>query len=256
MELDIYQFIAGFNSALNKTANEEAEPNIFDVKGSLFPTTNTQSKWRFARSENHLQLNDGNTIYAFHLPEGEKDYDFPMTKLETTNPYEFGKDASSHGTAQVHRADPGSIYFTIQDGKKNPTYTFKHIEGSQWRAMPKVKHHIDANNFIKGAEDAANDPGLLDQIFHGVEQTGRGLIRGTMALGHDPVASTAAGLLGGAAYDFGKRSLYNTEEENQEETVMDRLKRYLIPAAGLGLTGLAAKNTFPNYYSHFPEYRP
>jgi len=261
MNLDFSEFISGFNDQLSKVG--ENESSIFDIHGAMFPTISAQSKWSFARGDNHLHLHDGSNVFAFHLPEGEQDYDFPAAKLDNVAVTDFGKDSTT-GVAQVHRSDPGSIYFTLQDGNKNPTYTFKHVGGSQWRATPKhatkVKPiEIDKEAFIKAATDYAEKGPIatvLDNILKGTDSAGRGMIRGGMALGHDPVLSAGAGLLGGAMYDVGKRTFYNSEEENAEETRMDRLKRYLIPALGLGVAGSAAKGLFPNYYSEFPAYRP
>lgn len=258
--MDFYfaDFIEGLNYGLSKVAEG---PNLFDISGSIFPNINSQAKWQFARTKEHLHLNDGNNVYCFHLPEGEKEHDFPVTKLDNVCLHEFGKDAVSKGTAQIHRADPGSIYFTIQDGHSNPTYTFKHVNGEQWRAMPKVRSTpasaIDKEHFIKGAAEAlTKHANALDAVLKGVDGAARVGARGVMALGHNPLASAGLGLAGGAAYDLGKRTLYNSDSENEEETVGDRLRRYILPTAGLGLTGTALNGTFSNYYKEFPLHRP
>ena len=264
MEFNFSDFILGLNDALVKAGNEEAVPNVFDVKGSIFPTIASQTKWHFARNHEHLHLSDGNNVYSFHLPEGEQEHDFPVVKKESLSIHEFGLDAHGQGTAQVHRADPGHIYFTLQDGHKNPTYTFKHESEDKWRAIPKVKHEshsvIGHEEFIKGASSVFDEQGLaagvLDKLVKGMDTVGRAGIRGTMALGDDPMLSAGAGLLGGAAYDLGKRHFYNSNEENEQEDWKNRLPRYLLPAAALGGTGALAKNLFPNYYSQYPTFRP
>lgn len=262
MDFNFAEFIMGLNDALTKQAEEGS---IFDISGSVFPNVTSQSKWQFARTNEHLHLNDGQRVYCFHLPEGEKEEDFPIKKLDDVCFHEFGKDHVNKGTVQVHRSDPGSIYFTMQDGHKNPTYTFKHVNGTDWRAIPKVKApnttaQIDAEAFVKGAQDMLHEDGaagkILSTLLGGVDAAGRGAVRGTMALGHDPLLSAGAGLMGGIGYDVAKRSLYNSKEENEAETAGDRLKRYLLPTAVMGLTGAAAKGAFPNYYSEFPLHRP
>ena len=254
-------FIKGVNDQITKHANEGG--SIFEITGSIFPTIANQSKWQFAKSGDELHLHDGNNGYYFKMPEGEKEHDFPLHKIEKDTTHSFGSEATHRGTVQVHKADPGSIYFTLQDGLKNPTYTFKHITGNKWRAIPKVKTlhaptEIDKEAFIKAAFDA-NQQGwagkALSGIINGADAAGRGVIRGTMALGHNPLLYAGAGLAGGALYDVGKRTLYNSKEENEEETLGDRLKRYIVPSAGLGLIGAGAR-TFDRYYTEFPLHRP
>lgn len=256
MDFDFADFLMGLTDGLKKTANEGS---IFDQGGAIFPNITSQAKWQFARTGSHLQLHDGNHVYNFHLPEGEKEYDFPAVKEDHPGLHEFGKDAHNTGTAQIHRADPGSIYFTLQDGRNNPTYTLKHVNASQWRAIPKQRangHQIDKEAFMKGVHDKLAEGGLLDVLTKGVDGLGRGAVRSGMALGHDPLLSAGAGALAGGLYDIGKRTFYNSEEENKEETGMDRLKRYLLPAIAAGGIGATTKTLFPNYYSQFPEFRP
>lgn len=257
MDFDFAEFLQGINDHLSKNAEEGS---IFGMTGgAIFPTISSQAKWQFSRTNTHLQFHDGNNVYNFHLPDGEHEHDFPAVKQEHEAPHEFGKDAVSRGTAQIHRADPGHIYFTLQDGRSNPTYTLKHVNGDQWRAIPKhktVSNPLDKEAFIKGALEKLAEGGLLDAIAKGVDGMGRGAIRGGMALGHDPLLSAGAGLGLGAAYDVGRRGFYNTDEENAEESGMKRLARYLAPAAAMGITGAVAKGTFPNYYNEFPLHRP
>jgi hypothetical protein len=73
-----------------------------------------------------------------------------------------------------------------------------------------------------------------------------------MQLGDNPAASAALGLGLGAAYDLGKRTFYNSDEENEEETPAQRIARYVVPAAGLGLMGKAV-SMFPNYHIYNPS---
>lgn len=252
--MDFYfeNFLTGFKDGLVKSAEEPAA-SIFDIGGAMFPNVSSQTKWRFARVSDKLHLNDGSHTYSFHLPDGEQEYDFPVRKLVEEG-HEFGKDAHSSGTVQVHRADPGSIYFTLQDGHHNPTYTFKHVNAEQWRAIPKSRNghnkpaiQLDKEAFLK----AAYEPGMMDAIVAKLSQGVRGTGKALMATGNNPLMTAGLGLAGGAAYDIGKRTLYNSPEENEQETAGDRLKRYLVPSIGLGLTGTALRGTFP----HYPGYQ-
>ena len=129
MDIYISDLIEGFEAELSKYAN------VFEMTGSIIPNIDAQTRWKFAKHEHGLQLSDGNNIHHFHFVEGEQEQDFPMEKKDDVQSNEF----NSHGTAQIHKANPGLIYFTLQDGKKNPTYTFKHVSENQWRAVP--KHH-------------------------------------------------------------------------------------------------------------------
>jgi hypothetical protein len=250
--MDFYfsQFIAGINDSLTKVGYD----SVFDLTGSIFPTIENQAKWKFSKHENSIGLHDGVNQFVFHAPEGIKENeDFPLVKVENSN-HSF----DSHNTAQVHRADPGSIYFTVQDGHGNPTYTFKHISEAQWRAIPKIKTAeeciaIDEDEFLAGIKKIADDENsMFNQLVRGGIDTGKSAIDGAMAVGNDPILSAGVGLGAGAAYDLAKRRFYNSEEENNEETPTSRIKRYLIPALAGGLGGGVLRSSFPNYYNEYP----
>ena len=69
--------------------------------------------------------------------------------------------------------------------------------------------------------------------------------------GVSPIATGALGGLAGLAYHLGKRKLYNTDEENQEEDtqgVMPLLKRVGIPALGGAAVGALERGFTPSYY--------
>lgn len=265
MDLYFSRFIAGINDSLEKIGNE----NIFELSGTIFPNIESQVKWQYAKTPTHIHLHDGNVVHAFHMPEGYKqDEDFPLEKMPDLALHEFGHDAAHTGSAQIHRADPGSIYFTVQDGHDNPTFTFKHVTGGNWRAMPKVKHHdvtekaaqINEAAFVEGVKAKLAEDGtaskILDAVMHGAGKTTDAAISGGMSLGNNPLMSAGAGLLGGAAYDLGKRKFYNSEEENEAEDPMDRIKRYLIPTVAAGGAGMLLHNAFPNYYNESPIWKP
>lgn len=109
-------------------------PNIFDLPGTLFPHTTSQSTWQFSLGENFLHLSDGTSTYSFI---GKLDLkDAKLKKVSDVPLADFYINATSKGKAQVHSCGPFRIYFTIQDGKKNPTYTLRHYDDDAWRVKP------------------------------------------------------------------------------------------------------------------------
>ncbi|HXB13382.1 MAG TPA: hypothetical protein VNZ45_15450, partial [Bacteroidia bacterium] len=176
---------------------------IFDKAegSSILPNIDSQSKWQFARTPGHIHLTDGMTVHVFYLPEGEKTEDFPAHKVQDVPIIDFGKDHTSKGTAQVHRANPGLIYFTMQDGHANPTYTFKHTNSHEWHAIPKKRKvqqftnapttstppiqettntiQVDSKAFENGVKDKlASFDGILDASLKGIHSLSRGAVRG------------------------------------------------------------------------------
>jgi len=53
--------------------------------------------------------------------------------------------STQRGKIQVYKTSPKTIYFTICDGIKNPTYTFVHQKENIWKAIPKLKRRQKAN---------------------------------------------------------------------------------------------------------------
>lgn len=232
--------------ALLKEASDNS--SVFGQHGNTFPNITSQAKWKFERDDGHIHLTDGLHVYSFNLPEGEKEETFPAKKIEQSN-FQF-KDKGK--AAQVHRADPGQIYVTLHDGKDNKTYTIKHEYEDNWKVIPKQKK-IDKAAFDLGVADKlAEGHPILDKIFKGINTAGKFGVNSIMQLGDNPVASAALGLGLGAAYDLGKRTFYNSDEENEEETPAQRIARYVVPAAGLGLMGKAVR-MFPNYHIYNPS---
>lgn len=238
---------------MSKRAEEISHP--FTNQGSIFPALESQTKWRYAKGHGKLQLNDGNTIHQFSYGSSDiSDEDFPMTKQEDVSYFDFGKDLPSQGTAQVHRSSPNHIYVTLHDGKSNPTLMIRHVEDSNWRASPKNKKksaEIDLEAFKQGLTDKV---ALLDSLLQGIHHGANALTDGVRSLGNNPLASAGVGLALGGTYDLGRRALYNTQEENDQETGLQRLSRYAIPSLGLGLTGGALSALAPNTYKYAPVY--
>ena len=254
MDLDILEFRDGF---LNTFELYKQGENIFDINGTLFPTSNAQSKWRFARHPSEIHLADHNNVYAFKTPSGESEEEaFPLERFEGPAISEFGKGALQSGLAQVHRSDPGSIYFTLQEGTKNPTYTFRHVGGQKWQAVPKkriakkpsqVVHTPDAHTFKESVKEA-----FLHELNTGLGSALDSTVHaGKNALINFPYntptpAMAGLGALAGGVYDIGRRALYNTKEENEQETAGQRALRYLAPAGAAAGGSLFLKSLLTN----------
>ncbi len=252
MNLSLEDFVEGFT----KKADDAVATYPFASNGSIFPTSATQTKWKYAKGNGKLQLHDGNIIHNFSYEADDiGEEDFPMTKLEDVSYFDFGKELAHTGTAQVHRSDPNHVYVTLHDGKANPTLAIKHVEGGNWRASPKTKkkhaEEIDLEAFQKGLTDKL---AFLDSILKGVHSGAGMLGDGIRSLGNNPMASAGVGLGLGATYDLGRRAFYNTEEENEQESGFQRLMRYALPTAALGGTGAAMKMMAPNTYKYAPVY--
>lgn len=258
MKLYLSEFFAGFQESLTTKKAEDIFSNPNNT--SIFPTIDSQERWTYSRCQGGLHLNDGQKVHVFRFKHDEScDHDFAMEKKPDAPFHDFGNGGDYNGTAQIHKANPGMVYLTLHDGKDNPTFTFKHVSEDQWRAIPKVKKaeapiDVDQEEFLNGLLKSA-DMGALTGVLNGMDWAARKGINGVMKPGFDPMTAAGVGLLGGAAYDLGKRNLYNTDEENAEEGVGRRLLRYIAPAAALGGLGAATNNLFPDYYNHYPLYQ-
>lgn len=106
---------------------------------SIFPTRESQVKWRFAHDDRGLRLFDGEKVYAFELPDGLA-HDKPVTARQKEIPVtEFA--GGTEGPVQVHHSNPGTVYFTLQEGRSNPTFTLQHHQGDEWRLIPKPRRN-------------------------------------------------------------------------------------------------------------------
>lgn len=272
---DLYyeDFVEGLESVLHKMGNEHlfTSPN----NASLFPTLTSQAKWKFAKGDDFLRLHDGQKVYAFHLPTGTSNEEtFEAHRLDDVEPSSFADGAKQQGLAQIHRADPGSIYFTLQEGQTNPTYTFRHMGEANWRGTPKARK-VKAETIL-----GVHVPALMDGVKAAFELRkegfsplkwlagpgAHGLQRALMSPGEgafhiaDRGANPLLGMAGmagigagaGALYHLGRRTLYNTPEENAEEDeqgMKPLLRRMAVPALGLGgVSGLQA-SLFNNHYN-------
>ena len=250
--------------------------NIFDIKGgSLFPHNTSQKTWEYAKEGDNIHLSDGTHTYSF---KGQlADYDSELEKMPEVPLPDIFHNAQSKGKAQVHRSDPGSIYFTMQEGKNNPTYTLKHVGDNKWKAIPKKKkikdmlkqpitpHNVNLEHvkegmlkeleemvkegFLQGldkglgqiAQEAVNLPAnlaLLPAKMTGPISGGNGATESlSSALGNAGLAG-GIGALGGGAYHLAKRKMLNTQEENaQEDAEGGHLLKRML-LPGAGMAGL------------------
>jgi len=257
MNLHLNEFEEGFNEMLLlcKTGNA-----VFDQgNGNLFPTSNQQKMWRFAKGAKHLQLHDGINVHHFNVTSGNLDGEDADLERGEVNLHDFEQGAVSKGKAQIHRSDASHAYLTIQEGTKNPTYTLRHMGGNRWKAIAKkqkpkptgpVVPSINVEQFQKAAFDlnrAAGQAtiGLANGLVRLGLSPGEVRVPFTNASGPGPRGwewkdALMAGGLGagaGAAYHYGKKHLYNTPEENEQEEQNPNLllTRMAIPGAGMAV---------------------
>lgn len=238
------QILKGFKQKL-----AEEYPNTV-IAASIFPTIDKQHSWKFAKSQNKLQLHDGNVVHTFESDNLDQDDDFPALKTTDGSHFDFGKDMTATGTAQVHKANPGLLYVTLHDGIKNPTLTLNHVSENNWRVSPKKKKKkiaVDLEALKAGLKDK-----IAFDLAKGLDTAGNYIADGVRAVGKSPLTSTAVGIGLGGAYDLGRRAFYNTEEENNQETLGQRIARWVVPGAVAGISGAAMNDLMPNYYQTQP----
>jgi hypothetical protein len=269
MNIDNEEMLDGFKETIRLFKEGQ---NIFDMGNHvLFPNLTTQQKWKYIQDNDTLHLSDGNHVYSFQgNPSTEEETSVTRTKGLPIN--DFNQSNLPKRTVQVHRADPGSIYFTLQEGFKNPTYTFRHVGGENWKAIPKKKviKKTTTPVMIPDQHTEAVKQGMVLELlkqagfgqdfnhFAGQMLTrgGNALQTGLMSPGRiSPLAATGIGAGAGALYHLLRKGLYNSPEENEQEGPGTFLKRVLIPAAiGGGLSGLEHNmfdkptNGGPGYY--------
>lgn len=256
MNLYLNDFVSGLAEAF-KLKYAEAVHFQTSSKSSILPTLETQANWKYSRTGSSLHLDDGTNIHVFDLTDESTDSDFPAKKKDD-GIFPAVNKLTQH-TAQVHRSNPAAMYVTLHDGHKNPTYTFRHENEDNWRVIPKIKKaelsiFVDPEVFISSAIDKMGEDGLLDSLAKGIDSVGRKAINGFMTPGHDPYKAMGLGVLAGGAYDLAKRNLYNTDEENAEESPLQRISRILAPGLAAGGVGAVTSSLFPNYYKYYPTY--
>lgn len=241
MTIDIDEFEEGIQDQIKLVKNA-------DLVNQILPTLSSQSKWSYHRDPDHLALMHDGKTFKFKVP----------SKIEDTIESELiphQGELASHGIAQVHRSDPGSIYFTLQEGKENPTFTIKHQQDNKWKVTPKKKKtkQVTLNDAatVKLASELtkkAFSGSSADKWLGGLVDTKiPNAIKGTLNFIHDkPGTSMLGGLAAGAGYDLLKRNLWNTPEENTQESTLQRALRYLVPSLGLGATSASLNSLFPD----------
>ena len=252
MNLYLDKFAEGAKEAVEEYLQS---PSIFDIKGgNLFPNHTSQQMWQFARGPEHLNFSDGNATYSFKgkLHPTEQTY---VEKVPDVPLPDMFSNHTAKGKAQVHRSSPGSIYFTLQEGKENPTYTLRHASGNRWSVIPKprkakkqlqhepyvpnlnvehVKQGMEAElqEFLKEA-----DGGLLDFFNHALGQGAQGLANLPARLALLPAR------LGGLVTHIGDQDPYASEDLSKtlgESALMG------LAGAGLGAGYHVAKRNLYN----------
>lgn len=251
MQLYLDEFIVGVCAGLQKQA---ATPFEATTNYSIFPVIDSQQVWKFSNKDGHLELNTGDVVHRFETPNGiPSTGDFPLKKVQDGGFHSF----TPTGTAQVHRGNPGMLYITLHNGATNPTYTLHHENGDNWRAVHKQKQaeviEVDPGEFLGGLLDKSAS--MIDPVLHGADWLFRKGKNVAMLPGlHSPLSMGLLGAGIGAAYDLGKRTFYNSPEENKEEGFLQRAGRYALPALGMAGISAGEKSLFPKYYNTYPLY--
>lgn len=260
MDLYLQDFIDGLLSV----ERQKIASDLFTTGANraLFPMSTSQAKWKYAKGKDFIRLSDNTHVFHFKAPNVSQEEDFQMSREEDLPIDKWEDGATEKGLAQIHRSDPGSIYFTLQDGRTNPTYNLRHTGNNDWHASPKKRKkkelaitNVNIDSIKEGMEEVfkKKEANFVDDVggmgyrgMHGLEH----LLRSPgSAVNIGPVkipgvlAAAGAGALAGTGYHLGKKYLYNTPEENAqeaEEGIMPALKRILYPTAALG--GMAALN--------------
>jgi hypothetical protein len=130
--------------------------NTFNQPSSLPAHITSQTTWHFSLGDNFLNLTDGQGTYSFVGNLNSEDAE--LKKVPDVPPPDFYNHATSKGKAQVHRSDPTSIHFTIQDGRNNPTYTIKHEGDDVWRVYQKNQEQESRERALMLQELVTTDP--------------------------------------------------------------------------------------------------
>lgn len=242
MKLDINCFIAGIQERLEfaKTAN------LFESEHStFFPMLQTQTTWHYSRKGDTLHLHDGHNTFSFKYPKDLGDEDVPSERLPDSNKFEYAHEADETGTAQIHRADPGSIYVTLQDGRKNPTFTLQHQSGETWKISPKKRLkkilpesgptvEVDPSSVIEGAIKEADAMNSVADVTGGaLDGAGNALDSGIQQIGQHPFLAAGGALATALA-------LNEWSKNTRGKPIYEGIGDMAMPAIkGLGAASLA-----------------
>lgn len=111
---------------------------------SHFPLSNIQQLWKYKHKDGKLALKNGDAVYSFTFPEQlypEVEGDNHSFHVKRLNDDSYHSIDAPERTAQVHRSHPGQLYVTLHEGKRNPTYTFKHEDEDKWKVI--LKKHLN-----------------------------------------------------------------------------------------------------------------
>lgn len=203
MNLYLEKFAEGVKEALE---DHSSEPSIFDIKGgNMFPNNTSQKMWQFAKSHDHINFSDGMNTYSFkgHLNADGTSY---IEKVPSVPLPDMFSNSETKGKAQVHRSSPGSIYFTLQEGKDNPTYTFRHSSADKWVAIPKArktKKQMEEEPYIPNINVEHVKAGMEEALKEYIKEASGGL-QGFFKEALGPIAQGLANLPVNAALEPGR----------------------------------------------------
>lgn len=222
MKVYLEDLLDGMQVSLRQV--KQADSFFDSAHQTFFPFLDKQTKWKYSRTKDSLRLHDGQTVYHFSLPSYPIKEDTKLTRHTDVDSADFEKDSIQTGMAQVHRADPGSIYMTLQDGKDNPTFRIEHESENFWRLIPKKKEKaafdVDPDDFIKGAELEFKRAGIEDianGIGNGVVNAGKWAYNDFLDKGNNPWSHAAVSLASSAGLDLLRRKYFLTPTERAYE---------------------------------------
>ena len=129
------------------------EPDMRDLlnSGTILPQHTTPQQWECRRDDADLIcLYDGQRVYTFR---GQLDLAAQSHLNKTEDlPYAQFMPLKNKCAATVHRSSPGSIYFTLNDGRLNQTFTLRHASGPCWVAVPKARRNRAENQGAEGQQ--------------------------------------------------------------------------------------------------------
>ncbi len=170
MNLDIEAFALGAHDYLKE---KRGSTSILEAMANenILPSFQGQRNWKYVQTPESLRLSDGDRVYSFGMGQ-LGDETARVAKLDDIPILDFENERVGGGTAQVHRASPDSIYLTLADGRKNPTFRLEHEEGKNWKYIPSKKmiarlQQLRSHGDQKGPEHVSTPKVNLEALMQG-----------------------------------------------------------------------------------------
>ncbi len=225
---------------------------------AVFPEIKKQKTGLLGKTGNNFFLQFNGNQYTFS-GKLAKDKTSHVTRI--VDPVVLQKSEDTF-PIQIHSSNKDFLYFSISDGIKNPSYVLLRLDDkNKWTVTP-VNDSVDKQAFVEGIVKEAN--AILNAIddfvvkptanlaghgvnlsYHAAMLPGQGNLFTNVLIG--------AGL--GGLYDFGRRSMFNTKEENDKEDTLQRVARYLLPAIAYPMIGGIQQGAAPDYYKDSWNYK-